>query len=1625
MAQGCKPWKLTKTETLSSFENWKCVIINSLRHHEVNRHYLASATRWSRKRTSRTRGFVQIVNGKSATAQTEDLEQMLGMIATYCPVINRNVIIDDSRNIEEVWKTIRQHYNFQQSAANFLDLADFVLEPDERPEDLYQRMTSFIRENLLERDDPIVHDDERRLDHEYSTPMVENMTVLMWLQKIHPKLPALVKQKYATELKSKTLFYLKPEISMAINSLLEELQSTSANLNRLSSNNNYSRNNSRGGRSSYPSQYSRQNSSQQSRNTTNPRRSTPKCPLCQQANRPDNHLLSKCSYLPEADRRYMSVHRQIKSLLTEIDPEDEVEEDAPENFSNPDHVDQSQSPLPSTSLRRVMIKSSPFFNAYHESKPVTITLDCGAESDFIRLDTANKLGLKINKSIHNANLADMKTPLNVIGETQANFSRGNRCFVFNGLVVDQLDSEILAGVPFMTRNDIIPRCAKNEIIIGDSGEIIRYGSSTKSTDSSSVRRTSVVRAANTTTIWPGDFIELQLSKEHPIPDLDVAIDPRIEDSHKWVEPSLLRSVNNTIRLENNTNVPQIVKKHDHVCQFSEVFSPPASVGPDETLVSPPPNKLTASVEHASLVSVDPDGILPTETKNEFINLHPREAEVFNPNIGLYNHAFGHYEASVNMGSAKPPQRKGRLPLYSRNQLTTLQEHFDEHEKLGVLIKPSTVSTNIEYLSPSFLVKKPNGNGHRLVTAFAEIGQYCKPQPSILPSVDSTLRVIGNWRYLIVSDLKSAYFQIPLNKDSMKYCGTASPFKGTRVYTRCAMGMPGSETALEEVLNRVLGDLVTKGFVTKLADDLYIGGSTPDNLLRNWSSVLQALKQANLTLSANKTIIAPKETTILGWVWSQGTIRASPHKIASLAMCTKPVTVKNMRSFLGAYKMLSRVIPGCSYYLQSLNKSTSGKSSSEKIEWSDTLKTSFEQAQKHLQSNQSVVLPNESDHLWIITDGAASPPGGIGATLYAIRNGKPRVAGFFSQKLNLNQATWFPCEVEGLAIAAAVNFFSAFIIQSKNTTRVLTDSKPCHEAYKKLCKGEFSANSRLASFLNSASRHHVTIDHIAGTANLLSDFASRNPTTCTMEKCQVCQFTKSIDASVVRAISISDIKNGSANLPYTNRKAWLVTQAECPDLRRVKAQLLQGTQTNNKRKGSIKNIKRYLNSVSIAKDGLLVVNKTDPLALTREKIVVPEGIINGLITAIHVKLDHPSANELFSIMDRHFFAMNLREAVESTLTNCHLCQSLKKIPKSLLPQSTSDPPESISSQFAVDVLKRERQLILVGREYITSYTFGNLIPSERAADLKNGLLKALANHLPLYTTATVRVDPAPGFKSLVNDELLKRHNIQDIIGRSKNVNKNPVAERAIQEVEEQITKSEQHNTPINDTNLSLLIAKLNSKLRSNGLSSREMMTQRNQFTNTQIHINDFDIIMNKHKKAINNHSSSARSKAPGRAPRKVSDFSVGDLVYVYSDRDKHHSRQRYLLTGSENHMFQIRKLANTQFRSESTLVNAHEIYHACKVTKPNNNFTTDSDDDDTEPINSNPVANVPTDSDNDSDSIYDTEPSPVPIDAAQIPAPPVLASPNDNSTDITGDSQASNSRPQRTKNVPAWMADYTT
>ena len=178
----------------------------------------------------------------------------------------------------------------------------------------------------------------------------------------------------------------------------------------------------------------------------------------------------------------------------------------------------------------------------------------------------------------------------------------------------------------------------------------------------------------------------------------------------------------------------------------------------------------------------------------------------------------------------------------------------------------------------------------------------------MPDVDTTLRTIAPWHYMIKTAFTQAFYQIPLSLSFLKYCRVATPFCGIPGIHEISDGMPGSETALEEMMCCILRNFIQEGCMAKLADDLYCGGDTLEALLNNWRQVLEALDRCNLRLSPTKTVICFRSTTILGWVWSQGSLSASPHCIAVLTSCPPPQSVQGLRSFIGAYKVLSCVLP---------------------------------------------------------------------------------------------------------------------------------------------------------------------------------------------------------------------------------------------------------------------------------------------------------------------------------------------------------------------------------------------------------------------------------------------------------------------------------------------------------------------------------------------------------------------------------------------------------------------------------------------------------------------------------------------------------------------------------------------
>ena len=407
-----KQWSLTENETITSYESWRQNLLYCLSLDDKFAPYLADGATWSKKSAaSPYHGLVNDAqgtpNGLTAAQKNAHLELMLGQIANFCPGIARNAFVKESTSLDDVWQKIRLHLGFQRTGGHFLDLATIKLEPDERPEALYQRLCAFYQDNMLSPQSQITHHGSRAAVEEDMTPSLENTIVFLWLQLIHPGLPQLVKQRYGAELRNKSLASLKPEISLALTSLLDELRMMEE---------------SRAFRSTSNSVLW---SSRRPQNT----RSKPSkmCTLCKAAGRKsaNTHWLQDCTYLPERDKKALARARYAH----EDDYDDDVPEDDADNIvSTPDDDSVNLLLDVQNSARRVSIMQSPTLKAFYGPHPLVLTLDCGATSNMIRATTAKQLGLPIQPATQGANQADGRTPLSVVGETHIFVTRGNGPF---------------------------------------------------------------------------------------------------------------------------------------------------------------------------------------------------------------------------------------------------------------------------------------------------------------------------------------------------------------------------------------------------------------------------------------------------------------------------------------------------------------------------------------------------------------------------------------------------------------------------------------------------------------------------------------------------------------------------------------------------------------------------------------------------------------------------------------------------------------------------------------------------------------------------------------------------------------------------------------------------------------------------------------------------------------------------------------------------------------------------------------------------------------------------------------------------------------------------------------------
>ncbi|ESP05416.1 hypothetical protein LOTGIDRAFT_152267 [Lottia gigantea] len=903
----------------------------------------------------------------------------------------------------------------------------------------------------------------------------------------------------------------------------------------------------------------------------------------------------------------------------------------------------------------------------------------------------------------------------------------------------------------------------------------------------------------------------------------------------WPQPSLTGQVGGKIRIANDTDQAQTLKRHEHFCQVRRV----QTITDTDNLAYPPAKPVLSAVLKdttffSDIVKLDPDHILPQSVRKDFQSVMQEFDSVFDPTITGYNGSVGPFQAIVNMGSVEPPQRKGRIPQYSKDKLQELQDIFDQLESVGVFRKPEDLNLTVDMSS------RPKRNTDPLRYWTSEKIRFELSKLGILV-LNSFSR--AEMKQLLEANLdleemstgsSSVAVSIPLSVPTTTLTDLSNFSAQASATTHLAISsVPATDlTILPTVQSAVIST----------------------SIIQTEPIPVTALTFATTSIQPTIACQRPRDTTTTRYVYSS--VRPSvvyqtvPNDVRHLNSGIQTSTsVHNLSSFsdnLYSSPLLSLNVDSNS--LVSYHSSVGLRHIPAQEQHSSLLNsmavTNHSLSSAPLQSNVVFSQPNipvnyqynPNQSQVNLMHGSSSYPGqipvshvdtgqgyqGLAHVLQSVQSSgmpleiNPQLqdseAQIHFECKNLKSARDFPAIVDELILVEVdrgyvkgpytVLPFSQIRAVKKMQNNVVKPRLPITydilvHIVAALRAGYFDSYTDLLleamftvafyGFLRigaaTSSAKSCMPDHMIKflgrwssncyTRYIRPDLDMILPVVMP-QNCQICNFISRTEDSVVRATTVQDIISGTCPVPFASRSAWIQTQSECPDLRRTHAHLKQGTRPS-KKLTNIPDVKQYLRSVTISRDGLLVVKNFEPFCPTSELMVVPRPVLSGLLTAMHIKCNHPSKHQLKLVVKRRFYALDLEKSIS-------VCSSLKKLPQPVAEQSTQPSPQSIGISFAADVLKRCKQLIFLLRETASTYTVCCLIDDERSTTLRNALARLCLEMRPITgPPVVVRVDPAPGFVALREDSALLQLGITLDMGRINNPNKNPVPEKAIAEL----------------------------------------------------------------------------------------------------------------------------------------------------------------------------------------------------------------------------------------------------
>lgn len=425
---------------------------------------------------------------------------------------------------------------------------------------------------------------------------------------------------------------------------------------------------------------------------------------------------------------------------------------------------------------------------------------------------------------------------------------------------------------------------------------------------------------------------------------------------------------------------------------------------------------------------------------------------------------------IDTGDAKPIKQRHYTMSPARQKL--VEEELDKMLDLDI-VEPS----KSPWSAPIVLLDKPDGS-RRFCINFKALNAVTKPDAYPLPKVTHILDRLRDARYLSSLDIKSAFWQIPLDPDSKEKTAFTVPGRGLYHFNAMPFGLHNAPATWQRFIDSVLGpELEANVFV--YLDDIIVVSSNFEKHLEVLDKVLKRLRDAKLTINKAKCKFCRSELKYLGYMIDSEGLRVDPDKVESILKIPPPKNAKEVRQFVGTASWYRRFIPDFSTRLYPL---TCMLKKGKKFEWTVDTQTSWDDIRSCLIKSPILSCPNFDKPFTIACDASGV---GLGAVLSQESETGEVVVAYASRTLSRGEQNFSATERECLAVLWAIEKFRPYVEGTKFT--VITDHFSLLWLYNLK-----DPQGRLARWALRLQPYDFTLVHRKGKDNVVPDMLSRLP-----------------------------------------------------------------------------------------------------------------------------------------------------------------------------------------------------------------------------------------------------------------------------------------------------------------------------------------------------------------------------------------------------------------------------------------------------------------------------------------------------------------------------------------------------